>query len=70
MDKSWVYEKNWFGENFYGEMKRGRNFLQLLLDSCIAQLLRLDHFDLDYTRHEDVRTVVETMMMAHRTHRN
>ncbi|KAB1199739.1 hypothetical protein CJ030_MR0G014437 [Morella rubra] len=30
----------------------------------------LDHFDLDYTRHEDVRTVVETMMTARRTHRN
>ncbi|KAB1205808.1 hypothetical protein CJ030_MR7G028007 [Morella rubra] len=30
----------------------------------------LDHFDLDYTRQEDVRTVVETMMMARRTHRN
>ncbi|KAB1225379.1 hypothetical protein CJ030_MR1G015681 [Morella rubra] len=45
-------------------MKRGREFLQLLLDSCI------DHFDLDYTRHEDVRTVVETMMTARRTHRN
>ncbi|KAB1221939.1 hypothetical protein CJ030_MR2G008656 [Morella rubra] len=29
-----------------------------------------DHFDLDYTRHEDVRTVVETMMTARRTHRN
>ncbi|KAB1213099.1 Mitogen-activated protein kinase kinase kinase MLT [Morella rubra] len=29
-----------------------------------------DHFDLDYTRHEDMRTVVETMMMACRTHRN
>ncbi|KAB1209582.1 hypothetical protein CJ030_MR6G020532 [Morella rubra] len=29
-----------------------------------------DHFDLDYTRHEDVRTVVETMMTACRTHRN
>ncbi|KAB1228133.1 hypothetical protein CJ030_MR4G013735 [Morella rubra] len=29
-----------------------------------------DHFDLDYTRQEDVRTVVETMMMARRTHRN
>ncbi|KAB1228110.1 hypothetical protein CJ030_MR4G013712 [Morella rubra] len=26
MDKSWVYEKNWFGENLYGEMKRGRKF--------------------------------------------
>ncbi|KAB1213389.1 hypothetical protein CJ030_MR5G003541 [Morella rubra] len=31
---------------------------------------RGDHFDLDYTRHEDVRTVVETMMTARRTHRN
>ncbi|KAB1212246.1 hypothetical protein CJ030_MR5G025014 [Morella rubra] len=30
----------------------------------------VDHFDLDYTRHEDVRTVVETMMTARRTHRN
>ncbi|KAB1227969.1 hypothetical protein CJ030_MR1G005024 [Morella rubra] len=30
----------------------------------------LDHFDLDYTRQEDVRTVVETMMTARRTHRN
>ncbi|KAB1222737.1 hypothetical protein CJ030_MR2G026831 [Morella rubra] len=30
----------------------------------------LDHFDLDYTRHEDVRTVVETMMTARRMHRN
>ncbi|KAB1222935.1 hypothetical protein CJ030_MR2G019454 [Morella rubra] len=30
----------------------------------------LDQFDLDYTRHEDVRTVVETMMTARRTHRN
>ncbi|KAB1211685.1 hypothetical protein CJ030_MR6G022465 [Morella rubra] len=29
-----------------------------------------DQFDLDYTRHEDVRTVVETMMTARRTHRN
>ncbi|KAB1211954.1 hypothetical protein CJ030_MR5G023738 [Morella rubra] len=29
-----------------------------------------DHFDLDYTRQEDVRTVVETMMTARRTHRN
>ncbi|KAB1228182.1 hypothetical protein CJ030_MR5G008779 [Morella rubra] len=29
---------------------------------------RGDHFDLDYTRH--VRTVVETMMTAHRMHRN
>ena len=29
-----------------------------------------DQFDLDYTRHEDVRTMVETMMMARRTHRN
>ncbi|KAB1212422.1 hypothetical protein CJ030_MR5G023964 [Morella rubra] len=29
-----------------------------------------DHFDLDYTRQKDVRTEVETMMMAHRTHRN
>ncbi|KAB1215440.1 hypothetical protein CJ030_MR4G010549 [Morella rubra] len=29
-----------------------------------------DHFDLDYTHHEDVRTVVETMMTARRTHRN
>ncbi|KAB1225383.1 hypothetical protein CJ030_MR1G015677 [Morella rubra] len=26
------------------------------------------HFDLDYTRQEDVRTVVETMMTARRTH--
>ncbi|KAB1220170.1 hypothetical protein CJ030_MR3G012021 [Morella rubra] len=109
-------------------MKRGRNFLQLLLESCIAQLLHSmspipspslrvnegmsqgtpacpsscaststskrgrgrtrgvglekslgsgsgsgklsDHFDLDYTRQEDVRTVVETMMTARRTHRN
>ncbi|KAB1226277.1 hypothetical protein CJ030_MR1G003746 [Morella rubra] len=31
---------------------------------------REDHFDLDYTRQEDVRTVVETMMTARRTHRN
>ncbi|KAB1203384.1 hypothetical protein CJ030_MR8G004876 [Morella rubra] len=31
---------------------------------------RGDHFDLDYTRQEDVRTVVETMMTARRTHRN
>ncbi|KAB1213481.1 hypothetical protein CJ030_MR5G003449 [Morella rubra] len=38
-------------------MKRGREFPS-------------DHFDLDYTRHEDVRTVVETMMTARRTHRN
>ncbi|KAB1209862.1 hypothetical protein CJ030_MR6G004344 [Morella rubra] len=29
-----------------------------------------DHFDLDYTHQEDVRTVVETMMTARRTHRN
>ncbi|KAB1216204.1 hypothetical protein CJ030_MR4G029063 [Morella rubra] len=29
-----------------------------------------DHFDLDYTRQEDVRMVVETMMTARRTHRN
>ncbi|KAB1211910.1 hypothetical protein CJ030_MR5G000971 [Morella rubra] len=29
-----------------------------------------DHFDLDYTRHEDVRMMVETMMTARRTHRN
>ncbi|KAB1210291.1 hypothetical protein CJ030_MR6G024202 [Morella rubra] len=29
-----------------------------------------DHFNLDYTRQEDVRTVVEIMMTAHRTHRN
>ncbi|KAB1208201.1 hypothetical protein CJ030_MR7G012942 [Morella rubra] len=29
-----------------------------------------DQFDLDYTRHEDVRMVVETMMTARRTHRN
>ncbi|KAB1200208.1 putative disease resistance RPP13-like protein 1 [Morella rubra] len=29
-----------------------------------------DHFDLDYTRQEDVRTVVETMMTARRTHHN
>ncbi|KAB1220349.1 hypothetical protein CJ030_MR3G009809 [Morella rubra] len=31
---------------------------------------RGDQFDLDYTRHEDVRTVVETMMTARRMHRN
>ncbi|KAB1215744.1 hypothetical protein CJ030_MR4G020426 [Morella rubra] len=30
----------------------------------------LDHFNIDYTRQEDVRMVVETMMMARRTHRN
>ncbi|KAB1222644.1 hypothetical protein CJ030_MR2G010241 [Morella rubra] len=29
-----------------------------------------DHFNLDYTRREDVRTVVETMMTARRMHRN
>ncbi|KAB1226340.1 hypothetical protein CJ030_MR1G002810 [Morella rubra] len=29
-----------------------------------------DHFDLDYTRQEDVRTVVETMMTAHQTYHN
>ncbi|KAB1224258.1 hypothetical protein CJ030_MR2G019259 [Morella rubra] len=29
-----------------------------------------DHFDLDYTCQEDVRTVVETMMTARRTHYN
>ncbi|KAB1206330.1 hypothetical protein CJ030_MR7G011823 [Morella rubra] len=29
-----------------------------------------DHFDLDYTRQEDVRTVVETMMTARRKHCN
>ncbi|KAB1199044.1 hypothetical protein CJ030_MR0G028252 [Morella rubra] len=33
-------------------------------------MIKLDHFDLDYTRQEDVRTVVETMMTARRTHRN
>ncbi|KAB1224449.1 hypothetical protein CJ030_MR2G016338 [Morella rubra] len=37
------------------------------LDSRVSAT---DHFDLDYTRHEDVRTVVETMMTARRTHRN
>ncbi|KAB1212608.1 hypothetical protein CJ030_MR5G022575 [Morella rubra] len=31
---------------------------------------RGDHFDLDYTCQEDVRTVVETMMTARQTHRN
>ncbi|KAB1226214.1 hypothetical protein CJ030_MR1G023587 [Morella rubra] len=30
----------------------------------------LDNFDFDYTRQEDVRTVVKTMMTARRMHRN
>ncbi|KAB1213479.1 hypothetical protein CJ030_MR5G003451 [Morella rubra] len=33
-------------------------------------VLMQDHFDLDYTRQKDVRTVVETMMTVRRTHRN
>ncbi|KAB1219451.1 Chitinase 5 [Morella rubra] len=59
-------------------MKRGREFPsvtsgQLHTTSASKRgrgRTRGDHFDLDYTRHEDVRTVVETMMTARRTHRN
>ncbi|KAB1206377.1 hypothetical protein CJ030_MR7G018892 [Morella rubra] len=29
-----------------------------------------EHFDLEYTRREDMRTVVKTMMTSRRTHRN
>ncbi|KAB1221406.1 hypothetical protein CJ030_MR2G013130 [Morella rubra] len=51
-------------------MKRGREFPSVTSGQLHSTLLRLDHFDLDYTCQEDVRTVVETMMMARRTHRN
>ncbi|KAB1206285.1 hypothetical protein CJ030_MR7G011778 [Morella rubra] len=47
--------------------KRGRGRTR---GSVWRRVLGPDHFDLDYTRHEDVRTVVETMMTARRTHRN
>ncbi|KAB1210273.1 hypothetical protein CJ030_MR6G013332 [Morella rubra] len=49
-------------------MKRGREFPSVTSGQLHSAVI--DHFDLDYTRHEDVRTVVETMMTARRTHRN
>ncbi|KAB1228159.1 hypothetical protein CJ030_MR2G000735 [Morella rubra] len=64
MDKSWVYEKNRFVDN----LRRGRLSCRNAYD--FPAWIRMDQFDLDYTRHEDVRTVVETMMTARRTHRN
>ncbi|KAB1206228.1 hypothetical protein CJ030_MR7G014373 [Morella rubra] len=59
--------------------KRGRGLIPISVNKWVdvpAEVKEyimdrvLDHFDLDYTRHEDVRTVVETMMTARRTHRN
>ncbi|KAB1227888.1 hypothetical protein CJ030_MR1G013768 [Morella rubra] len=61
-------------------MKRGREFpsvtsgqlhsMSPIPSPTLSAPSPRDHFDLDYTRHEDVRTVVETMMTARRTHRN
>ncbi|KAB1219930.1 hypothetical protein CJ030_MR3G009572 [Morella rubra] len=48
-----------------------QDFFSALISVDRAPEVQLeDHFDLDYTRHEDVRTVVKTMMTACRTHRN
>ncbi|KAB1211913.1 hypothetical protein CJ030_MR5G000974 [Morella rubra] len=44
---------------------------QFLISQGVVIAARIhDHFDLDYTHQEDVRTMVETMMTARQTHHN